>query len=102
MFKRGFTLIELLAVIIILVVIALIATPVILGVVGKAKISALKDTAYGIIDAGKYDYDENILKGSYDGTYVQFSNGKILSGKQINISGKLPDSGDMRVNEKDR
>ena len=40
--KKGFTLIELLAVIIILAIIALIATPIILNVVEDARISAGK------------------------------------------------------------
>ena len=40
MSKKGFTLIELLAVIIILAIIALIATPIILNVVEDARISA--------------------------------------------------------------
>ena len=41
--KKGFTLIELLAVIIILAVIALIATPIVLNVVDNARKSANKD-----------------------------------------------------------
>ena len=39
-FKNAFTLIELLAVIIILAIVALIATPIILNVIGDAKKSA--------------------------------------------------------------
>ena len=43
--KKGFTLIELLAVIIILAVIALIATPIVLNVIDNARKSANKDSA---------------------------------------------------------
>ena len=57
--KKGFTLIELLAVIIILAVIALIATPVVLNVVENSKKEAFKDSVYGAIDAAKYYYYEN-------------------------------------------
>ena len=57
--KKGFTLIELLAVIIILSVIALIATPVVLNVVENSKKEAFKDSVYGAIDAAKYYYYEN-------------------------------------------
>ena len=46
--KKGFTLIELLAVIIILAVIALIATPIVLNVIDNARKSANKDSAYGL------------------------------------------------------
>lgn len=49
--KKGFTLIELLAVIVILAIIALIATPIILNMINDAKKSAAKDSAYGYIDA---------------------------------------------------
>lgn len=45
--KKGFTLIELLAVIVILAIIALIATPIIMDVIKDAKKSAAKDSAYG-------------------------------------------------------
>ncbi len=57
--KKGFTLIELLAVIIILAVIALIATPVVLNVVDAAKKSAAKESVYGYAEAVKlarYEY----------------------------------------------
>ena len=48
--KKGFTLIELLAVIVVLAVIALITTPVILGVIEKAKKGAFKNSVYGLIE----------------------------------------------------
>jgi len=57
--KKGFTLIELLAVIIILAVIALIATPIVLNVVDNAKESARKSSVNGYADATRmaiYDY----------------------------------------------
>jgi len=44
--KKGFTLIELLAVIVILAIIALIATPIILGVIDKAKRGAFKERIF--------------------------------------------------------
>ena len=59
--KKGFTLIELLAVIIILAVIALIATPVVLNVVENARKEAAKNSAYGVIDAAKLYYTESML-----------------------------------------
>ena len=49
--NKGFTLVELLAVIVILALIALIATPIILNIIKDAKRSAAKDSAYGYIDA---------------------------------------------------
>ena len=49
--KKGFTLVELLAVIVILAIIALIATPIILNVINDAKKEAAKDSFYGYMDA---------------------------------------------------
>ena len=49
--QKGFTLIELLAVIVILAVIALIATPLIMNVINDAKKGADRDAAYGVIKA---------------------------------------------------
>ena len=49
--KKGFTLIELLAVIVILAIIALIATPLILGVIDQAREGAAKNSAYGYASA---------------------------------------------------
>ena len=72
--KKGFTLIELLAVIVILAIIALIATPMILGVIDSAKKGAAENSTYGYIDAiEKSDLKNMIDTGNYtartDGTY---------------------------------
>ena len=90
--KKGFTLIELLAVIIILAVIALIATPIVLNVVDNARKSANKDSAYGLLDSAKLYYMESLLDES-----------KSLSGNlitKINVSGRKPDSGTVYINNK--
>ena len=49
--QKGFTLIELLAVTVVLAIIALIATPMILGVVSNAKKGGAESSALGWIDA---------------------------------------------------
>jgi len=59
--KKGFTLIELLAVIVILAIIALIATPIILNIVQKARKSAAEDSVYGIMKALELSYVESML-----------------------------------------
>ncbi len=60
--KKGFTLIELLAVIVILAVIALIATPIILSILTKVRKSAFQDSVYGIMEAAKSYFAETILE----------------------------------------
>ena len=90
--KKGFTLIELLAVIIILAVIALIATPIVLNVIESARKSANKDSAYGLLDSAKLYYMESLLDEN-----------KSLSGNlidKINVSGSKPDSGTVYINNK--
>ena len=59
--KIGFTLIELLAVIIVLAIIALIATPIIFNVIENAKIKSLENSCYGVIDAVRTKYAEGLL-----------------------------------------
>jgi len=59
--KKGFTLIELLAVIVILAIIALIATPIVLNIISKARVSAAKDTVYGMMNTVEYVYFESML-----------------------------------------
>ena len=49
--KKGFTLVELLAVIVILAIIALIATPIILNVIDSARKNAAINSAYGYMEA---------------------------------------------------
>ena len=61
---KGFTLIELLAVIVILAIIALIATPMILGVIDSAKKGAAESSAYGYLDAVEKSSLQNILNSA--------------------------------------
>ncbi len=69
--KFGFTLIELLAVIIILAIVALIATPIILNVVDDAKISAGKSEAQMILGGiNNYCATEDV-KAQMDEDYVR-------------------------------
>ena len=59
--KKGFTLVELLAVIVILAIIALIATPIILNVIEDAKKGASKASALGYLDAVEKQIARNLL-----------------------------------------
>jgi len=73
--KKGFTLIELLAVIVILAIIALIATPLILNVIDNSKKGAFKNTAYGIIEAGELSYVDEVLKGNKEEITYTYEDG---------------------------
>ena len=66
--KKGFTLIELLAVIIILAIIALIATPIILNVIGDARKSAGKSEAEMILSGVNNYCATSAMKNQLDKT----------------------------------
>ena len=89
--KKGFTLIELLAVIIVLAIIALIATPIIFNVIENAKLKSLENSTYGVVDAVRMQYMENLMN-STDGTVD-------LSGdvKDITVSGEQPIAGTWEI-----
>ena len=89
--NKGFTLIELLAVIVILAIIALIATPTILGVVENARKGAAESTVLGYVDAiekqvmiNEMDSESgnDITDGSYDIT--------TLDNKKVSVKGNKP------------
>ena len=62
--NKGFTLIELLAVIVILAIIALIATPIILNIISDARESAKISSAELIYTGVEYAYTESMYKSS--------------------------------------
>lgn len=67
--KRGFTLIELLAVIVILAIIALIATPIILGIINDARHSAKERSAELVYTGVEYAYTTSLYKNT-EGTVL--------------------------------
>ena len=96
--KNGFTLIELLAVIIVLAIIALIATPIIFNVIENAKIKSMENSAYGVIDAVRTQYLENLLNSTNECTGEQTENcgGNMqLTGNvtALTVSGEKPSAG---------
>ncbi len=86
--KKGFTLIELLAVIIILAVIALIATPIVLNVIENARKEAKVNSAYGVVDAAKYVYLESLMSGTVSTSGYA---------SDLKVSGEKPTAGTWKV-----
>ena len=88
--QKGFTLIELLAVIVVLAVIAIIAVPLITNVIDKAKQGALKDSAYGIVEAGEMYLAKNMNEGINDTIEFTCNNGACISGSEkISYKGNI-------------
>ncbi len=81
--NKGFTLIELLAVIVILAIIALIATPIILGIINDAREQAKKRSAELVYTGVEYAYTTSLYKGT-DGATITDPTLETIS-KNINI-----------------
>ena len=96
--KKGFTLIELLAVIVILAIIALIATPIILNMINDAKKSASKDSAYGYIEAIEYENQMSMLDNK---KYQKINDGEYSDIEEITnrikLKGTKPTSGNITI-----
>ena len=103
--KKGFTLIELLAVIVVLAIIALIATPIVMNTIKSAKKGAAERTADNYIKQVETAVAEAKLenKSVPNGTYDIDGNGNLTGaglpdGKlEINMSGNKPTSGKITI-----
>ena len=104
---KGFTLIELLAVIVVLAVIALIATPIVLNLVKEAKVGAARESVTSYMKA----VENTVLKEMVNGKEVVFCteytiSGTTLTGKgtecktplTVDVSGKGPTAGTVTMN----
>ncbi len=96
---KAFTLIELLGVIVILGVLAAIATPIILGVIGNAQREAFKNTAYGVSKSANNTYVSNLYKGreatNVVFTYTDGVETSTPDGFILNYSGTKPQNGQV-------
>ena len=107
--KRGFTLIELLAVIVVLAIIALIATPIVMNTIKKSQKGAAERSAENYIDAVETAVAEErlskneVLEGEYqitsDGNLCRDKSASCSDDKKIKIemSGTKPTSGKIKI-----
>ena len=87
--KKGFTLIELLAVIVVLAIIALIATPIVMNTIEKSKKGTAIESANNLIKSAEY----YILQ-----TKSRYGKVSVLDEK-LNYSGNKPDLGEVEINK---
>ncbi len=86
--KKGFTLIELLAVIVILAIIALIVTPIILGIISEAREKSNMRSVEAFAKATETAVARLMMEENYDGGDIKCTSGE---------SGKAKCSADVEV-----
>ena len=86
--KKGFTLIELLAVIVILAIIALIATPIVLNIIKDSRENTIKINFDNLRHSMELYYMDNVLKED-----IEFPKRIDFPTNELEIKGKQPDSG---------
>lgn len=92
---KGFTLIELLAVIIVLAIIALIATPIVMNVIKKSEVKTAEQSIDNYVDAIELKLARELLADAskkVDGTYN-------VADTEVQVEGKLPTSGTYIVSK---
>mgnify|MGYP004533373657 CR=1 FL=1 len=103
--KKGFTLIELLAVIVVLAIIALIATPIVMNTIEKSKKGAAERTADNYIDAVETTVATKRLDGDIlEGTYTINDKGNLEGNGLaeplvIEVNGGKPSSGTITIRD---
>ena len=112
--NKGFTLIELLAVIVILAIIALIATPIVLNIIEDTKSESKERSAELYLKALNLTISDKQLKNEIinDGTYRIIANGNLCSGVpsssetcigemiEIKMDGEKPDFGTVIIKDR--
>ena len=103
--RKGFTLIELLAVIVVLAIIALIATPIVMNTIEKSKKGAAERTADNYIDAVETAVATKRLEGNIlEGTYTINDKGNLEGNGlteplEIEMNGNKPSSGTITIKD---
>ena len=88
--KKGFTLVELLAVIVILAIIALIATPQVLKMIEETKRKSVKASLNGLVDSANMYYNKIQLANNLKNAVVfDFENGKQTSKEKLEYKGRI-------------
>ena len=104
--KKGFTLIELLAVIVILAIIALIATPIVLNIIDDTKEESSLRSAEFYLKGLELSIAQEILEEENipDGVYNVLENGNICLSDEdctnpltVEVKGKKPESGTILI-----
>ena len=91
--KKGFTLIELLAVIVILAIIALIATPIILGIINDARDEAKERTAELVVSSVELAYSTAFMDEGVEPSLAEVRDEFEMDGATWTDAGITADNG---------
>ena len=105
--SKGFTLIELLAVIVVLAIIALIATPIVLNLINEAKVGAAESSSTAYIKA----FENSVLTEMVKNPDVVICDSYTVSGKTatcasgsatiaVDVDGTVPKSGTITMSDR--
>lgn len=108
--NKGFTLIELLAVIVVLAVIALIATPIVLKLVDQARVGAAESSATAYVKAVENSVLTTMVQetdATFCSEYTVASDAKSVTATgdcsaktlPVDVKGDLPESGTITVTD---
>ncbi|MBE6138345.1 MAG: type II secretion system protein [Firmicutes bacterium] len=98
--RKGFTLIELLAVIVVLTIIALIATPIVRDIIDKNNKKSAEISMTNMEKAAELYFYNNQLLGEFKTARFVCKNGVCKDGsKQLDITGQNPDFGIITIDK---
>lgn len=98
--SKGFTLVELLAVLVILAIIALITTPIILGVIEDSRESAARDKTWAYVDAVENAFALDQASTDPEPMTDSGISGDVtgdVGGEPIRVSGETASSGTYKI-----
>ena len=97
--RKGFTLVELLGVIVVLAIIALITTPVVLGVIESTRKGAFVDSVYGLIETTNIYYTKNMQDIAGEKRFTCNGTVCINGNDTLSFKGKVPVGGSITLKE---
>ena len=97
--RKGFTLVELLGVIVVLAIIALITTPVVLGVIESTRKGAFVDSVYGLIETTNIYYTKNMQDIAGEKRFTCNGTVCINGNDTLSFKGKVPIGGSITLKE---
>jgi prepilin-type N-terminal cleavage/methylation domain-containing protein len=95
--NKGFTLVELLGVIIVIAVVALIASPIALNVMNKSKEKSFALEMENLVKAARHYYSKQQLEISSNVIFDYQNNGKNSAGETLSLSGSRPKRGTVTI-----